>query len=175
MAESAPERKHDSPPIVWLRRFVYAVVGIIVAMNLVMFLFVPAQGVPRSVDDARLAYMSEEGHARRGRLFQQLVQMLAVDTRMADARRALSVSEIMEVLGPPDMVKRGGARQSFVYYYDRYGTKDWAVLFETGHDGTVMLGFGSRSWIDLTGWQQYEPSEREEVRGHNTSTDKMEK
>ena len=62
-------------------------------------------------------------------------------------RGVATEQEIVQRLGPPDGYVQGGGRRILVYYYDRFGKRDWyaaaefqnGVLVHFGYNGTSML------------------------------------
>jgi hypothetical protein len=83
-------------------------------------------------------YLQSESRARRGSAFANCA--MALNTLMVPGGggaagggpRTVSEDELLFYLGPPDLMRAAGGRTSYVYFYDRYGTKDWAVYVDVG-------------------------------------------
>ncbi len=109
-----------------------------------------AAQIPRLSAD----YLQAEGHARRGAKFEQLA--------LALSDKALSGSppteaEMVRTLGPPDLMQSGPAAgdASFVYFYDRFGRKDWAV-FASFQSGQLTIGYNDAS-VNASTYTQMRP------------------
>jgi hypothetical protein len=143
----------------------YAIVGVSVATNLVRSVCFSVRDPPPSLEETHSAYLAAEGHQRRGSRFQQLAMMIAFSRPWKDGARTASMSEAIGLLGPPDMVQRRGVRESVLYFYDRNGSKDWAVILSDGGDGSITLGFADRSSFHVgSDWEPYK-GERETEKG----------
>ena len=92
--------------------------------------------------DAQASYDRRERFAARGDGFYTLTDIID-RTR----RGVATEEEIVQRLGPPDGLFQAGGRRMLVYYYDRFGKKDWfaaaefqgGVLVHFGYNGTPML------------------------------------
>jgi hypothetical protein len=98
-------------------------------------------------------YLQNEGPARRGTRFHQLVLWLD-QTRRLD--RKLTEEEAIALLGPPDLVAGDESIKRFVYYYESYGSKD-SVVYVTIESGKADFGYSAAGAQDFTGYRKYEP------------------
>lgn len=90
----------------------------------------------------RAAYLNAEGDANRGPKFEQLAMALN-HKEMSGAPP--TEAEMVQTLGPPDLMLRGPAGEaSFAYFYDRFGKKDWVVYFWYSASG-LTIGWNSAS------------------------------
>jgi hypothetical protein len=103
----------------------------------------------------RQQYLQNEGHARRGPNFYGLALWLDQSHRLD---RKLSEAEVLETLGPPDLVAGGGdSARRFVYYFEAAAPKD-SVVCVTLENDKADFGFGTAAAsIDLTGYRKWEP------------------
>ena len=88
-------------------------------------------------------YLQTEGHARRGPKFEQLALAL---NHKALGGSPPTEAEMVQLLGPPDLMQRGpaAADASFVYFYDRFAQKDW-VVFVDYRSGALTMGYNATS------------------------------
>ena len=143
-------KRLERPPkqwVLWFRIVVYAIAGIAYATNHCFTLVFP----PRSVEEVHFEYLATEGHLSRSHNFELLAIILAKQPTVRG--QSISISNIMEFLGPPDLVKRGNSAETYVYFYERDGAKDSAVVLCVERDGKATIGFSNRSWTDFRDWQ----------------------
>jgi hypothetical protein len=140
------------------------VLGTLAALTVVvalafLILTLPTTSIPPPVPDVSYVestsqtYLKSEGHAKRGLMFEQLASLLA--TELA-AGTPYSEAQILALLGPPDLMADAGAQgKTYVFLYDRFGTKDWAawLIFKPGRRPT--LGFNATSANNLSGFVPY--------------------
>ena len=64
---------------------------------------------------------------------------------------------MVQTLGPPDLMQRGPAAgdASFVYFYDRFGHKDWAVYIWF-QNGNPTIGYNDAS-VNASTYPQMQP------------------
>ena len=97
---------------------------------------------PQELAAAQAAYDRTERNGARGTRFYALAD--AVDRT---GRGTMTEAEVVQRLGPPDGLAQYGQRRLVVYYYDRFGKRDWfalaefqaGVLLNFGYNGTPML------------------------------------
>ncbi len=150
----------ERPPkqwVLWFRIVVYAIAGIAYATNHCFTLVFPL----RSVEEAHFEYLATEGHLSRSHYFELLAIILAKQPTVRG--QSISASDIIEFLGPPDLVKQGNSAETYAYFYERDGAKDSAVVLSVERDGKATIGFSNRSWTDFRDWQPVNQSTRKRV------------
>jgi len=85
---------------------------------------------------AQATYAAQEGNNRRGPLFSDLVT--AVDMEMSSSG-PWTRGEVLNVLGPPDLVKEDDDQAVYAYFYNRSAKKDW-VAYINFRTTEVLIG-----------------------------------
>ena len=135
----------------------WALVGLALSLLLltaaaIVFARMPSAGsvIAERTEAMRQDYLLNEGHARRGMRFAQLVlwldQLRRLDQKLTEA-------ELLEYLGAPDLVAGDESVKRFVYYFDGSATRD-SVVYVTIEHGKADFGFGAAGANDH---RKYEP------------------
>ena len=127
---------------------------------------------PRSINlgsivAAHKHYLSSEGHRARGPNFEELVSLLDSPTfpGKEETGRLVTISDALELLGPPDLVKQTAGFDEWLYFYDRFGTLDWFVLARFDKDNPYAeFYYNASSTLDKTEWKPYQEAKMDATR-----------
>ncbi len=113
----------------------------------------------RRIEATRNAYIITEGPKARGRKFEQLVSLIdsPEDPGKLATGLLFNLADVIDLLGPPDVVKEDRHGLALAYFYKDANGGDSAILvyFLPG-DQFAEFGYNSRDVIDYSTWQKYE-------------------
>lgn len=112
----------------------------------------------QQIDQARKAYMTQEGHQARGAKFSELALMMDSATYPGKhaSGRLYTQKEIIDLLGPPDLVRHGKSETEFAYFHDRFGKRDWAVYVSfSKSDPYAEFGYNASDVRDHSMWEKF--------------------
>jgi hypothetical protein len=120
-------------------------------MAVAVWSFGPSGVTMPSLERSKEAHQKLEGNSR-GYWFEQVaLTLMSMDSPFTEA-------EVIQHLGIPDRVKEEKNRRRFVYFYDRFATKDWAVYVDLDRsDGIASFGFNDAKVNDHSSWTPYVP------------------
>jgi hypothetical protein len=110
------------------------------------------------IDSARADYLSKEGTSSRGEKFLQLVMQLE--------DKPAGHLNVLDVLGAPDLVRNQDTDIEWLYFFNRFGNKDWFVIVAFSKDDpSAEFAYNATSTLNRSDWTNYVP-DQEDSDGH---------
>jgi len=98
------------------------------------------------------AYLTTEGSGHRGRLFEQVCGRLML---YFHRQPSLTLEQTFALLGLPDCGDVDASGAEYVYFYDRFGSKDWSILVSAQDDRVTQISVNATSANDFSKCRRY--------------------
>jgi hypothetical protein len=70
--------------------------------------------------------------------------------------KTITMDDAFELLGPPDLEKTSSSSVRWIYFYDRFGKKDWFVSVSFSQDDPyASFGYNASSTLNPADWNKF--------------------
>jgi len=107
--------------------------------------------------EAVAEYMREEGPSHRGEHFSTLT--LELDYLRHD-RKKVTASDLVALLGPPDLCRSNGTASTWAYFHDRFAKRDWVVYAHVKDGVLERMGYNGANVNSHENWSPYRADEQ---------------